>query len=72
MDGIEGLFKKNKNDFNFINSGFNLRPLDLTAAIGMSQFKRLNLMKKIRNDNRNKIVNGLINSSKMEESIHIL
>ena len=29
----------------------------------MSQFKRLNLMKKIRNDNRNKIVNGLVNSS---------
>ena len=37
-----GLFKKNNRNFNFVNSGFNLRPLDLTAAIGLSQFKRLN------------------------------
>ena len=59
-----GLLNKNKNNFNFINSGFNLRPLDLTAAIGMSQFKRLNFMKKVRNENRNKIVDALINSPK--------
>ena len=39
-----GLFKKNNRNFNFVNSGFNLRPLDLTAAIGLSQFKRLNKM----------------------------
>ena len=27
--------------FNFINEGFNLRPLEISASIGMSQFKRL-------------------------------
>ena len=40
-----GLNKKNTRNFNFVNSGFNLRPLDLTAAIGFNQFKRLNYMK---------------------------
>ena len=54
-----GLFKKNNRNFNFVNSGFNLRPLDLTAAIGLSQFKRLNKMNKIRSDNRNKIINSI-------------
>ena len=51
-----GLNKNPTNTFNFINSGFNLRPMDLTAAIGFNQFKRLNKMKKIRSDNRLKII----------------
>ena len=46
---------KRNNNFNFINSGFNLRPLDLTAAIGLSQLKRLKNMMKIRKLNRNLI-----------------
>ena len=50
---------QNQRLFNFINSGFNLRPLDITAAIGMNQFKRLNLFKKIRNENRKKIIYAL-------------
>ena len=29
-----------KNTFNFINQGFNLRPLDISAAIALSQLKR--------------------------------
>ena len=37
-----------KNNFKFVNSGFNLRPLDVTAAIGYNQFKRLNQMIKTR------------------------
>ena len=37
MDGIEKLRKKVR-DFNFINEGFNLRPL-VSASIGMNQFK---------------------------------
>ena len=45
-----------KNNFNFINSGFNLRPLDLTASIGLSQLKRLKNMMKIRKQNRNLII----------------
>ena len=57
-----GLLKKDNKSFNFINSGFNLRPLDLSAAIGFSQFKRLNKMNKIRSENRNRIIKSLITS----------
>jgi CDP-4-dehydro-6-deoxyglucose reductase, E1 len=53
---------KNNNTFNFINSGFNLRPLDITAAIGMNQFKRLNKFKRIRDENRTKIIKTLYSS----------
>jgi len=56
------LLKKRNTSFNFINSGFNLRPLDITASIGFSQFKRLNSMIKIRSNNRNKIIKKLITS----------
>jgi len=49
--------KNNKNSFNFINSGFNLRPLEISAAIGFNQFKRINQFKKTRFDNRVKIIN---------------
>jgi CDP-6-deoxy-D-xylo-4-hexulose-3-dehydrase len=59
-----GLKKSKNNTFNFINSGFNLRPLDLNAAIASSQLKRLNQFKKIRSDNRNKIIKNLQNSKK--------
>tara|TARA_X000000950_G_C13917964_1_gene661907 strand:+ start:29 stop:1285 length:1257 start_codon:yes stop_codon:yes gene_type:complete len=51
--------KKHSNNFNFINSGFNLRPLDLTASIGINQLNRLNKMKKIREYNKNKIINSI-------------
>ena len=56
--------KNNKNNFNFINSGFNLRPLEISAAIGFNQFKKLNRFKKIRFNNRIKIISKLRNSSK--------
>ena len=57
---ITGIFPKG---LSFINSGFNLRPLEVSAAIGLSQFKRLNSMINIRINNRKKIINKLINSS---------
>jgi len=60
-----GLKKNNiKKDtsFNFINSGFNLRPLDISAAIGLNQFKRINEMIKIRSQNREKIIYKLTKS----------
>ena len=53
-----------KNQFNFINSGFNLRPMDLTAAIGLSQFKRLGNMMNVRASNREKIINKIKISKK--------
>ena len=63
-----GLNKKNNKSFNFINSGFNLRPLDLTAAIGLSQLKKLNKFKKYRIINRNKIISGLKKNKSLERS----
>ncbi len=55
---------KNNNDFNFINSGFNLRPTEVSAAIGYNQFKKLNYFKKIRSINRKKIINKIKRSKK--------
>ena len=40
----------------FINSGFNLRPTDIQAAIASNQFKRLDVFKKIRKMNKKKII----------------
>ena len=45
--------------FLFLNSGFNLRPLDITASIGNNQLKRLNSFIHIRNSNREKIIKKL-------------
>jgi len=60
--------KKNTNkNFNFINSGFNLRPLEVSAAIGLSQFKRLSNMIAIRTYNRNKIIKTLKKSKNWNE-----
>ena len=53
--------------FNFINSGFNVRGMDLTAAIGLSQLKRLKKMIKSRSKNRNSIVNKLKNHIKWDD-----
>ncbi len=52
---------KKKNNFNFINSGFNLRPMDLTAAIGLNQLKRLRKMIKAREKNRKLIIDKIKN-----------
>ena len=43
----------------FSNSGFNLRPTDIQAAIAHNQFKRLDKLKKMRNINRNLIINKI-------------
>tara|TARA_A100001011_G_scaffold349386_1_gene387960 strand:- start:1012 stop:2244 length:1233 start_codon:yes stop_codon:yes gene_type:complete len=59
-----GLKKNSNKKFNFINSGFNLRPSEISAAIGYSQLKRLNRFKKTRSKNRKKIINKLKNSKK--------
>ncbi len=58
---------KKKNTFNFINQGFNLRPLDVSASIAMSQLNRINTMIKIRLSNRNKIIKSLKNSPKWND-----
>tara|TARA_Y100000591_G_scaffold243335_1_gene214085 strand:+ start:813 stop:2051 length:1239 start_codon:yes stop_codon:yes gene_type:complete len=58
--GWDRELKKQKiKGFNFINEGFNLRPLEISASIGMSQFKRLNTMMKTRSKNREMIIKNL-------------
>jgi len=59
--------KKNANKFNFINQGFNLRPLEVSAAIGLSQLKRLDMMMKVRSYNRNQILKKLKNLDEWNE-----
>tara|TARA_Y100000996_G_scaffold398939_1_gene367482 strand:+ start:6689 stop:7951 length:1263 start_codon:yes stop_codon:yes gene_type:complete len=48
----------------FINSGFNLRPTDIQGAIAHNQFKRLDKLKKQRDDNRIKIIKKFKSSKK--------
>ena len=56
--------------FFFLNSGFNLRPLDVSASIGNNQLKRINQFIKIRNYNRKKIIDRLDKFKILEKSIH--
>ncbi len=56
-----------KNTFNFINQGFNLRPLDISAAIAINQLKRLKKMVNIRKKNRDKIINSMKKSPKWKK-----
>ena len=61
---IEKKFKHIDKKFIFYNMGFNLRPTDVTAAIGYNQFKRLKKFQKQRNYNREKIINSIKASPK--------
>jgi len=74
--GWDRMYKQKNNElnqkFNFVNSGFNLRPLDISAAIGMSQFKRLNKMMSIRNANRKKIIKKLKSSNEWDNQFSFL
>lgn len=62
--GWDREISKRKNTFNFINQGFNLRPMDITAAIALSQLKRFKKMVKIRKRNRDQIIDRLKKSIK--------
>ena len=50
-----GLYKKNSDDFyemfNFIIPGYNLRPLEISGAIGIEQVKKLDNFIKVRREN---------------------
>jgi len=56
----------------FINSGFNLRPTDIQAALGISQFKKLEKFKKIRFENRKKIIKSLKQSPKWNNQFNFI
>ncbi|MFL2884486.1 MAG: DegT/DnrJ/EryC1/StrS family aminotransferase [Candidatus Pelagibacter sp.] len=67
--------KKYKNidkNWIFINSGFNLRPTDINAAIGIQQLKRLKKILAIRKYNFLKIKEKLINNKNYKNQFSIL
>ena len=56
---ISNTFKEIDSKFVFYNSGFNLRPTDISAAIGSNQFKRLDKFSTTRSYNRSRIINSI-------------
>ena len=66
------ILKKLDSRFVFINSGFNLRPTDVAAAIASSQLKKLNYFIKIRDENRNKIIKKIILSKRWKNQFIFL
>ena len=56
----------------FINSGFNLRPTDIQGAIAHNQFKRLDLLMRQRNQNRNIIIKTLKSSKKWNNQFRFI
>ena len=64
---IEKKYPKIDPKFIFVNSGFNLRPMDVAASIANSQLKRLDKFIKIRKANNLKIKNALIKSKEWNE-----
>ena len=67
--------KKNKNldkRFIFYNSGFNLRSTDISASIGLSQFKDIDKFIKIINENKKKILKSFYKNKKIKKKLKIL
>ena len=58
--------------FIFYNSGFNLRPTDISASIGLSQFNDMNTLISLRNKNRNIIVNSLKKNKKINDNFYFI
>ncbi len=58
--------------FMFVNSGYNLRPTDIQAAIASNQFKRLKTFMKNRNENRNKIIDRLKKNKNWKNQFHFV
>ena len=58
--------------FLFINSGYNLRPTEIQAAIALNQFKRKNIFKENREFNRNEIIKKVKSHKKFCNQISFL
>jgi len=56
----------------FINSGFNVRPTDIQAAIGLNQFKRLESFVINRIKNREKIILSIKNSKNWKNQLSFI
>jgi CDP-6-deoxy-D-xylo-4-hexulose-3-dehydrase len=65
-------FKKIDERFLFINSGYNLRPTEVQAAIAQNQFKRLNSFIKIRKQNRSKIIKNIKKNHKWDNQFYFV
>ncbi len=65
-------FKKLDDRFLFINSGYNVRPTDIQAAIAYNQFKRLNKFITTRDYNRKKIINKIKNNKKWNNQFYFI
>ena len=71
----KNISKKNRHldsRFIFYNSGFNLRPTDISASIGLSQFNDMNNFISLRNKNRNLIVNSLKKNKVISEKFYFV
>ena len=69
---IEKQFKDINKSFFFINSGFNFRPTDIQAAIGLSQFNSLNNFIKIKKVNRNKIIKKIMTDKRWNNQVRFV
>lgn len=56
----------------FFNSGFNLRPTDIQASIGHSQFKRLDSFIYNRKFNKDKIINSLTKDKRWNDQFSFI
>ena len=63
---------KKSNNWSFINSGFNLRPTDISAAIGNSQIRKLKKIINIRKNNFKLIRNALLEDKHYSNKFDIL
>lgn len=55
--------------FIFFNSGYNLRPTEVSAAIGHNQFKKLDNFIKLRNKNRKLILSAIKNNMNLQNKV---
>ena len=63
---------KKSNNWSFINSGFNLRPTDISAAIGNSQLKKLKKISLIRQQNFKSIRSALLDDKRYSNKFDII
>ena len=68
----KAISNKKTNSWSFINSGFNLRPMDITASIGNSQLKKLKKISSIRQQNFKSIRRALLNDKRYSNKFNII
>ena len=68
----KAISNKKSNSWSFINSGFNLRPTDITASIGNSQLKKLKNISLIRQQNFRLIRKALLDDKRYLNKFDII